>query len=459
MGGDAALTEYPFEEIIDFQEGPGILAKDFRENGVPLIRLSGLKDGESLLAGCNYLDETMVSKKWNHFRLQKGDVLLSTSATLGRVAIVDAKAAGSIAYTGIIRMRPRDERVIPEFIPYLLHSPHFQQQCEAMGVGSVIRHFGPSHLRQMTLLLPEVNEQRAIAHILGTLDDKIELNRQMNRTLEAMAQALFKSWFIDFDPVVVNALRAGNPIPDKFAERAAHYRDNPNALRLPEDTLRQFPDRFQDSELGPIPEGWKVKPIGDLVKCVGGATPSTKKPEFWEGGTNPFLTPKDMASLDSPVVLDTERHITDAGVEKISSKKLPIGTVLLSSRAPIGYLAINEVPVSVNQGIIAMICDGPLPNHYVFFWTKNNMDVIKGKAGGTTFAEISKKNFRPIPALQPSEKVLDAFASMVGLLYQQLVENTVSCVTLAKLRDTLLPKLISGELRVPDAEKRVEDVA
>ncbi len=342
----------------------------------------------------------------------------------------------------------------PRFCYFLLKSINFSQFNAGSGVPTLNRN----HIHPLPVSIPEdIAEQRAIAHILGTLDDKIELNRQMNKTLEAMAQALFKSWFIDFDPVVVNALHAGNPIPEKFAQRAAHYRDNPDALRLPEDTLRQFPDRFQDSELGPIPEGWEVKPIGDLVKCVGGATPSTKKPEFWEGGTNPFLTPKDMASLDSPVVLDTERHITDAGVEKISSKKLPIGTVLLSSRAPIGYLAINEVPVSVNQGIIAMICEGPLPNHYVFFWTKNNMDVIKGKAGGTTFAEISKKNFRPIPALQPSEEVLDAFASMAGLLYQQLVENTVSCVTLAKLRDTLLPKLISGQLRVPDAEKLLED--
>ncbi|MBW1976273.1 MAG: restriction endonuclease subunit S, partial [Deltaproteobacteria bacterium] len=158
------------------------------------------------------------------------------------------------------------------------------------------------------------------------------------------------------------------------------------------------------------------------------------------------------ASLDAPVVLDTERHITDAGVDRISSKKLPVGTVLLSSRAPIGYLAVNEVPVSINQGIIAMVCDCEIPNYYVFFWVKNNMDVIKGKAGGTTFAEISKKNFRPIPALRPSDAILDKFAKITESFYKQIVENAVSSVTLAKLRDTLLPKLISGEVRVPDVE-------
>ena len=127
---------------------------------------------------------------------------------------------------------------------------------------------------------------------------------------------------------------------------------------------RLFPDRLVDSELGEIPEGWEVRPIGDVVRCVGGATPSTSNVAFWEGGKNPFVTPKDMSLLQSPVLLDSERHITDAGVDRISSKRLPPGTVLLSSRAPIGYLAIAVVPVSVNQGIIAMICDGALPNLY-----------------------------------------------------------------------------------------------
>ena len=115
--------------------------------------------------------------------------------------------------------------------------------------------------------------------------------------------------------------------------------------------------------MGQIPTGWEVKPIGEAVQCVGGSTPSTKNPKYWDGGTNPFVTSKDMSSLISSVILGTERHITDAGVEKISSRQLPVGIVLLSSRAPIGYLAITEIAVSVNQGIIAMICNGDLPNH------------------------------------------------------------------------------------------------
>jgi len=273
---------------------------------------------------------------------------------------------------------------------------------------------------------PPLDVQRRIAHILGTLDDKIELNRQMNRTLERIAAAIFKSWFIDFDPV--------------------HAKAEGRDPGLPQHIAALFPNSFEDSDLGPIPEGWDVKPIGKAVRCVGGATPSTKKREFWEGGTHPFVTPKDMSSLQSPVILGSKRRITDAGVEKISSGQLPVGTVILSSRAPIGYLGLAAVPVSVNQGVIAMICDGDLPNQYVLHWTTANMDLIKSRAGGTTFAEISKRNFRPIPVLVPTKPVLDTFMERVVLLHRRVWLNVRQDRRLAELRDTLLPKLLSGEI-------------
>jgi type I restriction enzyme S subunit len=381
----------------------------------------------------------------------------------GKIAqYVPSKGTNGPAFgsTEFIVIRGREGVTDNDYAYYLTAWKDFRLFAISQMTGSSGRQRVPADsLSKFIVSIPkDLNEQRAIARILGTLDDKIELNRRMNETLEAMAQALFKSWFVDFDPVMVNAIEAGNSIPDKFAERAAHYREQPDALGLPERILRLFPDRFVASEPGPIPEGWEVKPIGKLVRCVGGATPGTKNPKFWEGGTNPFLTPRDMASLDAPLVLDTGRHITEAGVEKISSKRLPVGAVVLSSRAPIGYLAINEVPVSINQGIIAMICDGEIPNHYAFFWVKNNMEVIKGQAGGTTFAEISKKNFRSIPALRPSDAILNEFVHVAGPLHRQMVENTITSLNLAKLRDTLLPKLISGELRVPDVEKILEGV-
>jgi type I restriction enzyme S subunit len=178
-----------------------------------------------------------------------------------------------------------------------------------------------------------------VVGILGSLDDKIELNRRMNETLEEMARALFKSWFVDFDPV--------------RAKMAGHQ-----PAGMDDETAALFPDSFEDSPLGEIPKGWSVTPIGEAVRAVGGGTPSTKELSFWEGGMHCWATPKDLSKLRGPVLLDTERKVTDAGLAKISSGLLPVGTVLLSSRAPVGYLAIAQVPVTVNQGFIAMICDG-----------------------------------------------------------------------------------------------------
>ena len=167
---------------------------------------------------------------------------------------------------------------------------------------------------------PDLPEQRAIAHILGTLDDKIELNRRMNETLEAMARALFKSWFVDFDPVRTKMEGRDTSLPKHIADF--------------------FPDKLVSSQIGEMPEGWKVSTIGEEVVVVGGSTPSTKDRSLWGGGID-WATPKDLSTLSAPILLETVRQISDAGLSKISSGLLPKGTVLLSSRAPIGYLAIT----------------------------------------------------------------------------------------------------------------------
>ena len=262
-----------------------------------------------------------------------------------------------------------------------------------------------------------------ISNKVPSLDDKIELNQQMNQTLEAIARAIFKSWFVDFDPV--RAKMAGN-----------------QPVGMDAATANLFPDSFEESALGLIPKGWKVKTIGDAVKIVGGRTPSTKNPDYWKNGHIHWAVTKDLSSSQSPVLLDTARKITELGLTQISSGLLPKGTLLLSSRAPIGYLAISEIPVAINQGYIAMICNQELSNYYVLYWTKNNMDVIVGRANGTTFLAISKSNFSSIDIIIPSYEVLTLFNKNVHSLHQKIVNNLKFSRTLANIRDTLLPKLM-----------------
>lgn len=317
----------------------------------------------------------------------------------------------------------------PLFIYYLLKSLDFSEFSDKSSVPGLNRN----HLHEMQLTIPPLAEQRAIAHILGTLDDKIELNRRMNATLEAIARAIFKSWFVDFDPV--HAKARGEQPSGMDAETAA-----------------LFPDTFEDSALGPIPAGWGAKPIGEVVTIVGGSTPSTAVTEYWENGTINWVTPKDLASLSSPVLIETSRQITEKGLAQISSGLLPKGAVLLSSRAPIGYLAMAEIPVAVNQGFIAMVCNQGLSNYYILWWAEANIESIKNRANGTTFLEVSKRNFRPIPVLVPSLPILDRFDSIAAALFRRITGNCSESQTLAALRDALLPRLISGEIRAPDLD-------
>ena len=300
----------------------------------------------------------------------------------------------------------------------------------SMNTDSAVPGLNRDNAHALEVRVPPVSKQKSIADFLQHLDDRITLLRESNTTLKAIAQALVKSWFVDFDPVHA-----------KMQGRAPEGMD--------EATAALFPVSFEDSELGSVPKGWRVMPVGDAVETVGGATPDTKTPAYWEPAEHHWTTPKDLSGIASPVLLGTERKLSSAGVKKINSGLLPVGSLLMSSRAPIGYLAMTQVPMAINQGYIAILPDGKLSPLYMLFWCQTNMDSIKGRANGSTFMEISKKAFRPIPALVPSQAVLDAFEAVTTQLFARLVENEKQAQSLASIRDILLPRLISGQLRLP----------
>jgi type I restriction enzyme S subunit len=224
-------------------------------------------------------------------------------------------------------------------------------------------------------------------------------------------------------------------------------------------TAALFPDRFVDSELGPIPEGWRISTIGSECEAVGGGTPSTNVQDYWDGGQVNWATPKDLSGLSEPVLVDTSRRITEEGLSRISSGLLPRGTVLLSSRAPVGYTAIAGVPLAVNQGFIAMRETQELPRYYIYFWVQTNLDEILQRAGGTTFAEISKRNFRPIALIVPPTAIVQRFSEWSSSYFKLIENNMKESQALTHLRDLLLPKLLSGEIRIADAEKVVQEVS
>jgi len=333
--------------------------------------------------------------------------------------------------TEFIVLRGRDGVSVSDYVFYLSRSPPVRDFAISQMTGSSGRQRVPtSCFDTLYVLLPPLDKQRAIAGVLGALDDKIEQNRRTARALERLAQTIFQAWFVDFEPVKAKAAGATS-FPS-----------------MPQEVFDALPTRFVDSEIGPLPEGWSMKAIGDVVTVKGGGTPSTKNPDYWEDGCHFWATPKDMSRLSHPILLNTERRITSAGVDRISSGLLPVGTVLMSSRAPVGYLAIAAVPTAINQGFIAMVCDGPLPPTYILNWAFVSIGEIKARASGTTFPEISKKNFRPLPIVQPTADVVAAYQQTADPAFELIKESVKESACLATMRDYLLPKLLGGQVRV-----------
>ena len=349
-------------------------------------------------------------------------IVVGRKGTVGTVRLSQVPC-WPIDTTFFIEFEDLDEA---RFIYYVLNNVGLEQMNSDSAVPGLNRD--AAHAKKLSL--PNEDSWLPIAGALGKLDDKIEQNRQTAYKLEQLVQAIFRAWFVDFEPVKAKAASAAS-----FPSMAQHVFD-------------ALPTNFVDSEIGPVPEGWEVVEINDVVTVKGGGTPSTKNPDFWDGGEHCWATPRDMSRLSHPVLLDTERHITDEGVNRISSGLLPAGTVLMSSRAPVGYLAIAGVPTAINQGFIAMICNGSLPPTFVLNWAFYSMEAIKARASGTTFPEINKKNFRTLTVVKPTDEVIVVFRKAAEPLFDLLTACVEESVCLAKMRDYILPRLLRGQIRV-----------
>jgi len=421
-------VSYYLDELCDFVNGYAFKSTDYvphTRDTIEVFRMGyisrggGFKEDDSPVFVPND-----YGKDLGRFLLREGDIAMAMTDMKDRVAILGNTAwiRDSARFVlnqrvGCLRVR-RPDLLDPRFLYFYTNWIPYVEHLRSRANSGVQVNLSTSAIKESIVTVPPLAEQKRIAHILGTLDDKIELNRRMNETLEQMARAIFKSWFVDFDPVRAKA-------------------EGRQPYGMDADTAALFPDSFADSALGKIPKGWEVSRIGDVVTIVGGGTPSTAQPSYWDG-TYAFATPKDLSPLQFPVLQSTERRITEAGLKQIGSGLLPLGTMLLSSRAPIGYTAITTIPVAVNQGFIAMKCDGVLPNHYVLLWTQNNLDTIIGNANGTTFLEISKRNFKPIRALTPTQDILEAFNKAASLHYTAIAVRLQESKQLTRMRDELL---------------------
>ena len=440
----------PFSDIAEVVMGQSPKKENVNtdSNGFPL-----LNGPTEFSARCPVpIQFTTSGKKFS----EPNDILFCVRGSAGRMNYADQKYAIG---RGIAAIRGRSgyptpyvRAVIEQNLDRLLIS----------ATGSIFPNVGRDLLLSFEVEVSSLKEAKVANDLFVAFEDKIEINRQTNQTLEKIAQAIFKSWFIDFDPVnaKIEVLETGDGVdeaelaamgviaaksPDELAELK---QSKPEAYEKLAQTAALFPSAMQESELGEIPEGWDVSTIGDQVQITGGGTPSTKNPAYWEDGTVNWTTPKDLSNLTDKLLTDTERKITESGLEKISSGLLPVDTVLMSSRAPVGYLALVKIPVAINQGYIAMQCKKRLTPEFVLQWASSNMDEIKQRASGTTFAEISKKNFRPISVIVPSEDIVSAYREKAKTIYDTIYSFSEEIKTLSSIRNTTLSPLLSGEIEL-----------
>lgn len=443
MAGDAPALQLPngwtklkVSQLITnrwLEIGDGYRAKnsEMAKAGLPFVR-AGDVHGRVNTTGVDLLGEESLAYVGNK-RSQPGDAVITTKGTIGRMAYVRPDDPTFIYSPQLCFWRSLNPRKIDSsWLYYALHSEEMRHQMSwSAAQTDMAPYISLSDQRSVfEITVPPIEDQIAIGGVLLSLDEKIDLNRQMAATLEEMARALFKSWFVDFDPV--------------------HAKSEGRDVGLPAEIAALFPDSFDDVGL---PNGWKQSAVGQLFTVVAGNTPSTKQTGYW-GGPHAWATPKDMSGLPGPLLTETDRSLTEQGFRVCSSGEIPEMSLLMSSRAPVGYLAFNALPVSINQGIAAFVAKKLSP-YYAWAWCHENMRVIKSNANGSTFQEISKGVLRTIPMIEPSEAVHDAFVNVTEVAFSRLVGLSEETASLTSLRDGLLPQLISGELRVTDAASKI----
>lgn len=398
--------------------------------GLPYVTIPQMHQGEIDLRSARTISEADFAEWTKKTRPTPGDLVMSRRCNPGETAFVRSGQTFALGQN-LVLLRSNNRYMRSDYLRWLARSPEWWAQVEQYrNPGAVFDSLKCADIPKLAFRLPSLSEQAQIADPLSALDDKIELNRRTAETLKATARALFKSWFIDFDPVRAKA--------------------EGRSTELPEDVAASFPSQFRDDGL---PEGWRISTIGSLFEVVSGNTPSTAEPSFW-GGQHAWATPKDLSSLNSPVLLQTDRCLSENGLARATSGLLPSGSLLVSSRAPIGYMAFATEPVAINQGF-AGVLRRDLPTAYAWLWFDANMDLVRGNAGGSTFPEISKSVLRMLPMLEPSAPVIGLFNVTAESIIERLVSLARQSRGLEGLRDTLLPKLISGELRIRDAERAV----
>jgi type I restriction enzyme S subunit len=394
------------------------------QTGLPLIATNCIRNDSlyPVFEKVRYVSDE-VYDNWFRSHPIPGDLIFVCKGTPGRVCLTPDPVNFCIAQD-MVAVRADPRKIYPKYLLALLRSDLVQSQIGNMHVGTLIPHFKKGDFDKLVLPVPDRKVQEAIGDMYFEFSEKIELNRKMNETLEQMARALFKSWFIDFDPV--RAKMEGRQPEGMDAETAA-----------------LFPSRLVESELGLIPEGWEVCPLSERIELISGGTPRTTEPVYW-GGDIPWFSVKD-APVESDVwVIETEKHVTTDGLHNSSAQILSEGTTIISARGTVGKLALVGTEMAMNQSCYGIRGIKGYGDYFTFFVLRHATVDIQQRTHGSVFDTITRETFETLPSVYPTGRVAAEFDRTVDSMLTTIRNNVYHSRTLASLRDTLLPQLMRG---------------
>lgn len=361
--------------------------------------------------------ETLVK---NGCKPEKGDVLFSKDGTIGLTFVYDDEI--ELVLLSSIAILKANDRINPYFLKYYLQDKKTQDLIKLGHTsGSALPRIVLKDLKLLEVTVPPINEQELIVKLLLAIDNKIELNQKMNQTLEKIGQAFFKHWFIDFE------------FPDED--------DKP---------YKSSGGEMVDSELGEIPKGWNLSKIGNELKTVLGGTPSRKNELYWLNGTIPWINSGEVNNFR---IIEPTELITEKGLKKSATKMLPKGTVVLAiTGATLGQISRVEIDTCANQSVVGIIESNKIPSEFIYFWIDHIIhDLLSWQTGGAQ-QHINKNNIDESSILVPDSEIMSTYKKLMIPIFKQITINCFENVNISKIRDSLLPKLMSGKIRIKGSE-------
>ena len=419
------LKKYKLGEILDVTRGASLSGEFYAAEGEYVRLTCGNFDYQNNCFKENKAKDNLyyIGDFKPDFLMKEGDIITPLTeqaiGLLGSTAIIP-ESGKYIQSQDVAKIVCKEHLLDKDFAFYLISSNLVKQQLSAAAQQTKIRHTSPDKIKDCIVWIPELEEQKRIGKLLRTIDLKIELNRQLNHNLEAMAKQLYDYWFVQFD------------FPD---ENGKPYKSSGGKMVWDKRLKRE------------IPLLWKAKMVEEVADVYNGATPSTVN-ELNYGGDIVWITPKDLSDQKQKFVYQGERNISQVGYDSCSTHLLPSNTILMSSRAPIGLLAIAKTELCTNQGFKSFVSKSKNIATYLYYYLQYHITQIEQLGTGTTFKEVSREDILKFPMLKPSDNVLDLWEEIVSALNDRQLEIQKENENLIKQRNELLPLLMNGQISV-----------